>query len=205
MASLKERWEKWKQRKLSHKIGDIIFWVFLILLIVPGPRRVVVTTLNKAFLVVKNPRMMQEESRVRLSEEDYQWNIVDENGIAVEAERFQGEVVFLNFWASWCGPCIAELPEIQRLYDKYGDRVSFVLITSQTPAEISSFLSERGHDLPVYYGGRSLPDKLSVRSIPTTYIISPDGSVVSKKIGAANWDGRSTHRIFEELLGSVER
>lgn len=144
--------------------------------------------------------MVKEESRIQLEAADFQWNIIDEDGNAVNSESFQGEVVFLNLWATWCPPCIAELPEIQRIYDDYGDRVKFVLITGQSPSEVGSFLSDRDHDLPVYYGGRSLPEKISARSIPTTYIIARDGSIVNKKVGAANWDSRATRKIFDQLL-----
>ncbi len=126
--------------------------------------------------------------------------IADETGIPIDPESFQGEVVFLNFWATWCPPCVAELPEIQRIYDAYGDKVKFVLITGQTPEEVKDFLSNKGYDLPVYYGGRSLPEKLTVKSIPTTFIIAKDGSIVSKKIGAVNWDSKATRRIFDQLL-----
>ncbi len=200
MASIKERFEKWKTRKLRQKIGDIIFWVFLIMMIIPGPRKVITTGMNKAFLVLKNPSMAKEASRINLEATDYQWNITNEQGMPVDPETFQDEVVFLNFWATWCPPCVAELPEIQRIYDAYGDRVKFVLITSQTPTEVNEFLDDKGYDLPVYYGGRTLPEKLTVSSIPTTFIIAKDGSIVSKKIGAVNWDSKATRKIFDSLL-----
>ena len=131
---------------------------------------------------------------------DYQWNISDETGVRIDPSTFQDEVVFLNFWATWCPPCIAELPEIQKIYDAYGDRVKFVLITSQSPGEVKPFLSDRGYSLPIYYGGQKLPEKLQVRSIPTTYIISKDGAIASKKIGATDWDSRATRKIFDQLL-----
>lgn len=200
MASIKERFEKWKMRKLSQKIGDIVFWGILIMMLIPGPRKVISTAVNRAFLVLKNPSMADEASRVKLESTDYQWNIKDEQGIPVNPESFLGEVVFLNFWATWCPPCIAELPEIQRIYDAYGDRVKFILITSQTPAELDQFMDDKGYNLPVYFGGRNLPEKLTVNSIPTTFIIAKDGSIVSKKIGAVNWDSRSTRKIFDALL-----
>lgn len=200
MASLKERYEKWKTRKLRQKIGDIFFYLIIILMLIPGPRKAITTGVNKVFLVLKSPSMTKEESRIMLSESDYQWSIADDKGMPVGPESFQDEVVFLNFWATWCPPCVAELPEIQRIYNSYGDRVKFVLITGQEPSEVQTFLSEKGYDLPVYYGGRNLPEKLTVSSIPTTFILSRDGSIVSKKIGAVNWDSKATRRIFDQLL-----
>lgn len=200
MASIKERFEKWKTRKLRQKIGDIVFWVFLVMMVIPGPRKVIATGVNRVFLVLKNPSMAKEDSRINLESSDYQWNISDETGNAIDPESFQGEVVFLNFWATWCPPCVAELPEIQGIYDAYGDRVKFVLITSQTPSEVDQFMADKGYQLPVYYGGRNLPEKLAVKSIPTTYIIAKDGSIASQKVGSVNWDSRATRKIFDTLL-----
>lgn len=200
MASIKERYEKWKSRKLRQKIGDVVFWIFLILLIIPGPRKVITTGINRVFLNLKHPSMTKEDSRIHLEPTDYQWNIADETGAQIDPETFQDEVVFLNFWATWCPPCIAELPEVQKIYDAYGDRVKFVLVTSQSPGEVKQFLSDRDYALPVYYGGQSLPEKLKVSSIPTTYIIAKDGSIVSRKVGAADWDSRATREIFDLLL-----
>ena len=200
MASLKERYEKWKSRKLRQKIGDLVFWGFLIMLIIPGPRKVITTGMNRVFLNLKHPSMAKEASRIHLESTDYQWSIKDEYGTTIDTSAFQEEVVFLNFWATWCPPCIAELPEVQKIYDAYGDRVKFVLITNQSPEEVKPFLSKRDYSLPVYYGGQNLPEKLQVRSIPTTYIIAKDGSIVSKKVGAADWDSRATRKIFDILL-----
>lgn len=200
MASLKDRFENWKSRKLWQKIGDVVFWIFLILLIVPGPRKVVTTGVNKVFLNLKHPSMTKEASRIQLEPTDYQWNISDEKGVEIDPTTFQNEVVFLNFWATWCPPCIAELPEVQKIYDAYGDRVKFVLVANQSPAEVNQFLSDHDYALPVYYGGQGLPEKLQVHSIPTSFIIAKNGSIVSKKIGAADWDSRATRKIFDQLL-----
>lgn len=200
MASLKASFEKWKTRKLRQKIGDVFFWGLLVLMIIPGPRKVITTGMNKVLLNLKHPSMVNEDSRIHLDDSDYQWNIQDEDGNRVDPESFQNEVVFLNFWATWCPPCIAELPEVQKIYDAYGDKVKFVLITNQQPSEVNKFLSDKGYSLPVYYGGNNLPEKVAVRSIPTTYIIAKDGSIVTKKVGAADWDSKATRKIFDQLL-----
>jgi hypothetical protein len=92
------------------------------------------------------------------------------------------------------------MPEIQKLYDAYGDRVLFLLVSAESPGKVQNFMEMRGYELPAHFGGRNLPDALSVRSIPTTFIISKDGKIVSKKIGAANWDSKATRKVFDELL-----
>jgi thiol-disulfide isomerase/thioredoxin len=205
MPALNERFEKWKSRKWHQKAGDIFFWLLLILLIIPGPRKFIATNVNKVMLNLRNPGMIKEDRQVRLSEKDYQWPVADEQGSFVSPETLQGEVIFLNFWATWCPPCIAEMPEIQELYDAYGDRVKFMLVTNESPSKVQQFLSARDYDLPIHYGGNPMPSALKVNSYPTTYIISADGRIVSMKKGAANWNSRATRRMLDKLLEEAEK
>jgi thiol-disulfide isomerase/thioredoxin len=200
MASFKERINKWKARKWHQKAGDIIFWLFLILLIIPGPRKHIATGINKVFLHARRPSIAKDANTYQLKPAEYQWDIRDENGVPADPASLQGEVIFLNFWGTYCPPCIAEMPEIQNIYDDYGDKVRFILISAEAPAKVKAFLESRNYDLPSYYGGRDMPAALSIRSVPTTFIISRNGRIVSKKVGAADWDSRATRRIFDELL-----
>ncbi len=200
MAGLKERFEKWKSRKWHQKAGDIFFWLLLIMLIIPGPRKFVSTSLNKIMLHVRRPSIVNKENSYQLRDSDYIWDIRSADGAPVSPESLKGEVIFLNFWGTYCPPCLAEMPEIQRIYNDYGDKVRFILVSAEQQSKVDSFLEDKGYDLPSYFGGRNLPDALSVRSIPTTFIISRDGWIVSKKVGAADWDSRATRRVFDELL-----
>jgi len=200
MASIKERAEKWKSRKWHQKLGDIFFWVLLLLLLIPGPRKMIATNVNKVFLHLRRPSIASTENTYQLTDDEYQWGIVSEEGIPVTPESLKGEVVFLNFWGTFCPPCIAEMPEIQSIYNDYADKVVFMLVTAESETKVKNFMKSRGYDLPVYYGGRNMPDALAVRSIPTTFIIAPDGRIVSKKVGAADWDSKATRRVFDTLL-----
>jgi thiol-disulfide isomerase/thioredoxin len=200
MTPIKERIQKWKSRKWHQKAGDIFFWVLLILLIIPGPRKFVATGTNKVFLHFRKPTLTNESKVYQMKDSDYQWDIRDQDGSFLIPESLRGEVLFLNFWGTYCPPCIAEMPEIQKLYNDYGKRVKFILVSAEAPEKVQSFLSSRGYDLPSYYGGRNMPEVFSVRSVPTTFIISGDGKIVTKKIGAADWDSRATRKIFDHLL-----
>lgn len=201
MATLKDKYNRWKEtRSLGQKAGDIFFWLLLVLLIIPGPRKVISTTVNRVFLNIKNPGMEKEENQLQLDEADYSWVLSSDSGEPFHFNSLQDRVVFLNFWATWCPPCVAELPEIQRAYDKHGDRVSFVLVTDQQEAIVEAFMDKHGYELPVYYLSSAVPDIFNHRGIPTTYIISKEGKIVSNKTGAANWDSKATAKIFESLL-----
>lgn len=201
MATIKERFTKWKESRSKWQMaGDIFFWLLLILLIIPGPRKVISTSLNKVILNVKNPGIEKDENQQQLQDQDYNWTLARSADEVFNFSELKDEVVFLNFWATWCPPCVAELPEIQRAYEKYGDQVAFVLVTNQEPAVVEAFMDKHGYKLPIYYLGSKTPEVVSHRALPTTFIISKDGKVVSKKTGAANWDSKATYRIFEDLL-----
>lgn len=202
MAGIGQRLRKWKEtRSFWQKTGDILFWLLLILLIIPGPRKVISTAVNRVILHVKNPGMFNPEKQVRLTDGDYDWMLRDSRGEPVSLEAFRGEVIFLNHWATWCPPCVAELPEIRRAYEKHGERVRFLLVTGQEPSVVGTFLEKRGYGgLPVYFASSAPPSALQAGAIPTTFIISGDGKIVTRKTGAVNWDSRATSRIFEQLV-----
>ena len=201
MSTLKKRLLKWKEtRTLWQKAGDILFWLLLILLILPGPRKVISTNLNRVVLQIKTPGMIAEEKQVSLNDEDYQWVLSDDQGAPVYMHNLRNRVIFLNFWATWCPPCVAELPEIQKAYEKHGDSVVFLLVTNQEPGVVNAFLEKHGYDLPVVYAGTPAPRAFESGAIPTTYILSREGKIAVKKRGAVNWDSKGTDRIFEHLL-----
>lgn len=201
MATLKERLLKWKEtRTIWQKAGDIIFWILLVLLILPGPRKAIATTVNRVVLHIKTPGMIAEDKQVLLTSNDYNWVLQDAKGEPVHFQDFKNRVVFLNFWATWCPPCVAELPEIRRAYEKYGESVVFLLVTGQEPDVVHAFMEKYGYDLPVVYTVTPSPQVFEHTSIPTTYIISPEGKIVVKKKGAVNWDSKGTDRIVRQLL-----
>ena len=201
MATLKEKFNNWKEkRSLWQKVLDVLFWLLLILLILPGPRKVIATNVNRVFLHLKGPGLLSEDKQVEVTDLDFHWVLGSAKSEPYFLSDLHGQVIFLNFWATWCPPCVAELPEIQKLYEKWGDKVVFMLATNESPEVVKAFMEKHGYVLPVFYIGTQPPEKLAHNSYPTTFIISRDGRVVSKKKGAANWDSRATEKIFEELL-----
>ena len=100
-----------------------------------------------------------------------------DNGTVVDTQSFRGRPVLLTFWASWCGPCRLELPELQKLHDELGDK-GFVLLTvnvddSQHAAR--RFLEVTRLSVPVYRMTRGDLVRMGVRSIPTNILIDPEG------------------------------
>ena len=201
MRRIKSAFQKWKDtRSKWQKAGDIFFWLLLIMLIIPGPRKVVATAFNTIILQLRSPDMMDESEQQALSPDDAQWMLMDTDGRSLPFSSYLGKPVFLNFWATWCPPCVAELPEIARAFEKHGDKVNFLLVTNQSPEEVKAFLAKREMDLPVYYPLDPIPPGFNHSSLPTTFIISADGKIVERTKGAANWDSRATEKLFDILL-----
>jgi hypothetical protein len=92
------------------------------------------------------------------------------------------------------------MPNIQNLYEQYGDRIQFVLASQEAPEAISRFMEDHGYTMPMYRLVHNPPSKLSTSSIPTTYLITPVGKISVKKTGAAKWDGKFFTTYLDKLL-----
>ena len=201
MPSLKERFTNWKdKRSIWQKAGDILFWLLIIMFLIPGPRKALLTTLNRAVLHIKAPRLINEDKQARLSDLDYNWILAWGKNEPYYFSNLRDKVVIVNFWATWCPPCVAEMPELQSLYQKYGDRVAFVLVTNEKQEVVEAFMEKNKYLMPVFYLATDPPEVFAFRGYPTTFIVSRDGRIVSKKTGAANWDSGATAKILDELL-----
>ena len=136
----------------------------------------------------------------KLSDNDYLWKISNLQGEDFNLGDFKGKVIFLNFWATWCPPCRAEMPGIQDLYNDYKDKVSFILVSNETPGKIIPFLNSKSFNLPVYTPLYQTPQIFESNSIPTTFIISKDGKIVLKDTGAKKWDGQKARILLDKLI-----
>lgn len=113
---------------------------------------------------------------------------------------FKGKVVFLNFWGSWCPPCVAEMPSIQKLYEEKGNEIAVVLITmNDKPEKFVPYLQENKYTMPVYEAESLLPRKVRPGSFPTTYIIDKNGEVVLKEISSKDWSSAEVYKMLDGL------
>ncbi len=122
------------------------------------------------------------------------------DGEVLDFSRFEGKVVFLNFWATWCGPCIAEKPSIDQLYQKFKDDpdVVFALVSNEKPDVVKNFVSSRDYSFPIYTV-RQFPRAFEVRGIPATFILGPDGKVAHQFLGGRNWNDDQYVEMIKNL------
>lgn len=134
---------------------------------------------------------------------DYEFTLKDLEGNRIPFDQFKGKVVFLNLWATWCGPCRAEMPSIQSLYEKVDKKkIAFVMLSIDRESDIkkvSDYLIAKEFTFQAYLPSGQLPGLLKVPSIPTTFIISKDGQVVKKEVGSTRYDTPKFQKFLEEL------
>lgn len=119
------------------------------------------------------------------------FTLKDLNGNEVSLSDFQGKKVFLNFWATWCPPCIAEMPEIEKLYQetKDSDLVILSVETGDSLDTVSAFIEEKGYTFEVLLDGeQSVAIDYGISAIPTSYFIDEEGTIVSKVVGGMDLD-----------------
>jgi thiol-disulfide isomerase/thioredoxin len=118
---------------------------------------------------------------------------VGEQGGAVRLSELKGNVVLLNVWATWCGPCKKELPIVQKMYDTYSDR-NFVVVSVNVDADrrrVEPFLKQFNISLPVYFASPEDAGPLTATGIPSTFIIGPDRTLVDRAVGySPEWEER---------------
>jgi thiol-disulfide isomerase/thioredoxin len=141
---------------------------------------------------------------VKPSAFDYNFTVKDLNGSKVDISQFKGKVIFLNLWATWCGPCRMEMPSIQSLYNKLDkDKVVFLMLSLDnegSEAKIVKYIKEKEFNFPVYTPNEFLPSQLKVSTIPTTFIVGKDGKIRDKKVGAENYDSDKFLEYMKALV-----
>lgn len=180
---------------LQKQWSNILFVVFIFLVLIPQTRQPIQIFLNRA--IAFSPSEI--ESSKRESIQDYEWYLENENQKTVNFTTSKGKVALVNYWATWCAPCIAEMPDLQKLFTDYKDEVDFYFITSEEPKVVKRFLEIEAYTLPVYYLLSSPPDVLKSSSLPTTFLIGKEGDVVMKKKGAANWNSKTVRATIDKL------
>ncbi len=149
-------------------------------------------------LLSSSAAMMKAELQVPL--DSYKWELKDTKMEHFQFDTQKGKVVLVNFWATWCAPCIAEMPSMQNLYNDYGDKVTFMFVTNEEEQKVLDFLNRKNYDLPVYFPQSKEPKVLSSKVLPTTYIINKEGKLIVAETGAADWNSATTRKLLDSLL-----
>lgn len=144
------------------------------------------------------PKVISAEDRNLLP--TYDWKLKDADWAFFNFERSMGRVVLVNFWASWRLPCLPELQSIESLYQDYGDRVDFYIITDEERPPVETFMAEHEFSFPVTYLIIGEPSPFPEGDPPRSFLIDREGFVVISKEGIADWNSSRVRETLDELL-----
>lgn len=133
---------------------------------------------------------------------DFSMKLINSKGETVEMASLKGKVIFFNIWATWCPPCIAEMPGINKLYnDVEQEEVAFVMLSvDQDFQKAIDFRKKKGFDFEIYRLAGPMPSMYATNSIPTTYVIDAAGNLALTHRGMGQFDTRD----FKEFLNSLK-
>lgn len=187
-----------EKKKKKSWILDIVLLGIAILIIFTPVGKPVKIWVNK--LLSFSPSVQKEADREKLN--NFDWQFSDDHGQPYNLSQARGKVIFLNYWATWCPPCIAEMPSIQKLHDKYKGNpdIEFIFATTDPKETVDKFMSDNGYQLPTYYIHSTAPPQLASNTIPVTFLIGKDGSIAIRKKGSANWNSKEVTKAIDRLL-----
>jgi thiol-disulfide isomerase/thioredoxin len=167
-------------------IAFALFWVFCLRFVVPG-------------------RVNDLENTGISEPADYNWTLLDLDDHAVSFAKFKGKTVFLNIWATWCGPCVGEMPSIAslardpRLQEK---NIEFLCVSTDGSAlAVRQFLADKKWPMTILRA-ETIPAVFSTEGIPATFLISREGRIAASKIGAADWNEPGVVTFLEKLVNT---
>jgi thiol-disulfide isomerase/thioredoxin len=132
--------------------------------------------------------------------------LTDVSGATKKLSDFRGNVVILSFWASWCGPCLAELPtfaEIEKKYHAKGLRVVPINVDENDVGKTfaKEFFPKKGITFPTYYDStKDLANQFEVDMLPSSFVVDREGRLVFSSAGASDWSSPDTQNLIEAVL-----
>ena len=179
------------------QIKNLIFVAIIALMIIPQTRKPIQVFLQKGLAMI-SPSVIKENKRELV--DNYNWQLQEIDGNSVNFNTSKNKVVLINFWATWCPPCIAEMPSLHKLYDDYENTVDFYFVSNEEIDVLNEFLGKNNYSFKVHVPKTKYPDTFDVSSIPRTFLIDKNGNIVIDKTGAANWNSEKVRSQIDVLL-----
>jgi thiol-disulfide isomerase/thioredoxin len=182
-----------------------IFIVFILaMLLNPGLKATVIQGLMKIGLFQPDMPKVSGNEKITSSllPEDKEILLRNVDGTIFDLSAQKGKVIFINFWATWCPPCIAEMPSINKLYQKFKDdkNVLFIMVdVDNNPDKSNTFMKKKGFALPVYTQVSDIPTKYFSGTLPTTVILDKSGNIAFHHDGVADYSNSEVADFIKKL------
>lgn len=156
--------------------------------------------LSEANQEKENPAESYQELAVGEIAPDFTAETVSGNSFTLSEQN--GKVVLLNFWATWCGPCVGEMPAFEKLYGEYGEEVAILAVNSmEDKLSVAQFIADKGYTFPIAYDPEgAVSIKYPTDGIPYTLVIGKDGTVKNVYLGA-----RDAETQYKEYKSAIDK
>jgi thiol-disulfide isomerase/thioredoxin len=147
-----------------------------------------------------------KDNRVSITETDRQISKIrlkDLDEQIIDLQKYKGKTIFINFWATWCRPCLEEMPSIEKAQNILrNEEVVFLLASGESAEEIDAF--RNAHDYKFNYVRIENSEELGIQVLPTTYIFNPEGKLVFSESGYRNWNEKNNIDMILKIANKNE-
>ncbi|MDR6300891.1 TlpA family protein disulfide reductase [Mesonia maritima] len=189
--------------KKRNKIWNYIFWIALIVVLFSSSLRAEVFGFLQSGMLKLGFFNPSIENVEKITEsKNYSFSLVNQNGEQLNLNDLKGKVVFVNYWATWCPPCVAEMPSIHKLHQKFKDEkdVVFLMINQNKDfTKAKNYIQRKEYEFDIHQAQGKIPKDLSVFSIPTTFVLDKNGAIAYKHEGIANYSSEEFINFLKEL------
>jgi len=189
--------KSWWQFIKSNFINGLFIIAFLLLIFNPNAKALVIKGLMQVGFF--KPDINNNEKDHETAADAV---FANASGKTINLSSLKGKVVFLNFWATWCPPCIAEMPGINHLYKKFSNRSDVIFVMVDVDGNVvasEAFMKTHDYGLPLYIAPSGISSGLFTGTLPTTIIIDKTSKIVFSKTGAANYNTEQFAAFISKL------
>lgn len=189
-----------KKFSLSNIFSILIMALLLVIIFNPNAKSYVIKGLMSVGLFQTDPAGYTKHHEKLTDIPDIQFK--DATGNTTSLRVLKSKVVFINYWATWCPPCIAEMSKVNELYKKFRNdpKVAFLLVDVDNDLpKAKAFMLKNGYDLPLYNQISNAPETLLDGTIPTTLVFDKGGKLIYKHSGAADYSSEEFEKFIKNL------
>jgi len=151
-----------------------------------------------------NSNNKKNEEKVGLAKSNIapDFTLNDMEGNSHTLSQYRGQVILIDFWATWCPPCVVEIPHFVKLYNKYNEKGFVILGASldNNEKKLKSFVSNQAMNYPVLVNAGNVSSKYAIQAIPTAYLIDKQGKIEKKFVGYRPGYEKEIEKILLKLL-----